>query len=157
MGRDRVLALNEESLKTYFEDLGDCISRNEIPPDDMWDLGEKRFMAGRTIPSTLEEARPQIDALGSAARKPEADLAVVKGSCTRPLAAKGLLSRVGQYSQNLVTSHRARDAQEAQLPTTRKRKPKNLAKEAPFKRSRSGRQGMDQYGVILVDSSGMER
>ena len=70
VGRDRVLALKEGSLKTYFDDLGDCISRNEIPPDDMWDLGEKRFMAGRTIPSTLEEARPQIDALGSAARKP---------------------------------------------------------------------------------------
>ena len=33
--RDWVLALNEECLKTYFDDLEDCIRRNEILPDDM--------------------------------------------------------------------------------------------------------------------------
>ena len=33
--RNRVLALNEENLKTYFDDLEDCIRRNEILSDDM--------------------------------------------------------------------------------------------------------------------------
>ena len=41
MDRDRVLALNEECLKTYFDDLEDCIRRNEILPDDMWNFYEK--------------------------------------------------------------------------------------------------------------------
>ena len=42
--RDRVLALNEECLKTYIDDLEDCIRRNEILPDDMWNFDEKGFM-----------------------------------------------------------------------------------------------------------------
>ena len=41
--RDRVLALNEECLKTYFDDLEGCIRRNEIIPDDMWNFDEKGF------------------------------------------------------------------------------------------------------------------
>ena len=32
---------------TYFDDFEDCIRRNEILPDDMWDFDEKGFMTGR--------------------------------------------------------------------------------------------------------------
>ena len=39
-----------------------------------------------TVPNTLEEARSQIDALGSAAPKHEADLAVAKAELHRDLA-----------------------------------------------------------------------
>ena len=42
----RVLALNEESLKAYFDGPADCIRRNEILPD-MWGLDEKGFKMGR--------------------------------------------------------------------------------------------------------------
>ena len=38
--RDRVLALNEESLNTYFDDLEHCKRRNKILPD-MWSFDEK--------------------------------------------------------------------------------------------------------------------
>ena len=38
--RDRVLALNEESLNTYFDDLEDCKRQNKILPD-MWNFDEK--------------------------------------------------------------------------------------------------------------------
>ena len=44
--RDRVLALNEESLKAYFDDLEDCIRRNKILPG-MLDFDEKGFPMGR--------------------------------------------------------------------------------------------------------------
>ena len=77
--RYRVLALNEESLKTYFDDLEDHTRRNEIRLDDMWDFDEKGFLMGAGGEGNgLEEARSQINALGSVAQKLEADLAVAK-------------------------------------------------------------------------------
>ena len=47
--RDRVLALIEESLKTYFDDLEDCLRRNEVLPNDVWSFDEKGFMMGRRM------------------------------------------------------------------------------------------------------------
>ena len=46
MDRDRALALNEKNLETYFDDLEDCVRRNEILPDDVrlrWDVGGRRM------------------------------------------------------------------------------------------------------------------
>ena len=43
----RVLALNGESLKTYFDDLENFIRQNEILPDYIWDFGGKAFVMGR--------------------------------------------------------------------------------------------------------------
>ena len=43
---NRVLALNKESLKTYFDNLERCISRNKILPEDMWNFDEKGFRMG---------------------------------------------------------------------------------------------------------------
>ena len=77
--RYRVLALNEESLKTYSDDLEDRTRRNEIRLDDMWDFDEKGFLMGAGGEGNgLEEARSRVDALGSVAQKLEADLAVAK-------------------------------------------------------------------------------
>ena len=39
--------INEVSLKTYVDDLEDCIRRNEILPDDLADFDKKGFMMGR--------------------------------------------------------------------------------------------------------------
>jgi hypothetical protein len=41
MDRDWVLAMNAASLETFFERLQDCISRNSIDPEDMWNFDER--------------------------------------------------------------------------------------------------------------------
>ena len=106
----------------------------------------------------------KIDALGSAAQKLEANLAAAKAELHQALPAKSLLSGVEKYSQNLATSHGqmsacegARHAQETPPPAIGKRKSKISTKDAPSKRSRPGRQEMDQGDVILADDSEVER
>ena len=44
--RNRVLAINKESLKTYFDNLERCIS-HKILPEDMWNFDEKGFRMGQ--------------------------------------------------------------------------------------------------------------
>ena len=46
MGRDRVLASNQESLELFFKRPYEVIYRNHIAPDDMWNFDEKGFMMG---------------------------------------------------------------------------------------------------------------
>ena len=46
MGRDRVLASNQESLELFFKCLYEVIHRNYIAPDNMWNFDEKGFMMG---------------------------------------------------------------------------------------------------------------
>jgi len=41
--RSAVLAVNTKSLDEYFQRLSECITRNHIDPDDVWNLG---FMIG---------------------------------------------------------------------------------------------------------------
>ena len=77
----------------------------------MWDFDEKDFMMGHggkknELFNTLEEARSQIDALGSAAQKLETDLAVAKSGAAPGPPAKSLPSMVRLRSQDLVTSHK---------------------------------------------------
>ena len=45
--RNRVLAINKESLKTYFDNLERCISHNKTLPEDMWNFDEKGFRMGQ--------------------------------------------------------------------------------------------------------------
>ena len=45
--RNRVLAINKESLKTCFDNLERCISRNKILPENMWNFDEKGFRMGQ--------------------------------------------------------------------------------------------------------------
>ena len=47
MGRDRVLASNQESLELFFKCLYEVIHRNHIAHDDMWNFDEKGSMMGR--------------------------------------------------------------------------------------------------------------
>ena len=75
-----------------------------------------------TTPIAHEEARSQIDALGSAAQKPEADLAVAKAVLHRPL------TREKPAERSLVILSKSRYMTQAGLEgarlTTRKRSPK---------------------------------
>ena len=77
-----------------------------------------------TAPITLEEARSQIDALGSAAQKLEADLAVVKAELRQALTrenpakwSQAMLSKSCYIAQADLEG--ARHAQETPPPTTR--------------------------------------
>ena len=121
----------------------------------------RRALRWTTIPNTLEEARPQIDAPGSASQKLEADLAVAKAelhqALTREKPAKrsqAILSKSRYITQ--VDLEGARHAQETP-PTTGKRKSKSSTEEAPSKRSHPGQRETDQDDVILADDSEVER
>ena len=89
-----------------------------------------------TTPITHEEARSQIDALGSAAQKPEADLAVAKAVLHRPLtrekpAERSLVILSKSRYMTQADLQGARHTREIPPLTTRKRKSKNSTKEAP--------------------------
>ena len=90
VGRGRVLPLNEESLKTYFDDLEDCIRQEpELRPQYRRPAPIEMELPRTTRSNTLEDAHSQIDALGSAAQKLEADLAVAKAELHQALIREG--------------------------------------------------------------------
>ena len=86
----------------------------------------------------------QIDALGSAAQKPKADLAVAKAELHRALTREkpaerslAILSKSRYIAQADLEG--ARHAREIPPLTTRKGKSKNSTKEVPSKQSLQGR------------------
>ena len=115
-----------------------------------------------TTPNTLEEDRSQIDALGSAAQKLEADLAVAKAGMRQALTREKPVkrSRVILSKSCYITQadlEGARHAQKTPPPITKKKKFKNSTKEVPSKRRRPGQRGTDQGDLILADDSEVER